>query len=86
MQCAGSAKWAFSLYGALLGFGEEMGTDRRRRRQQGAAQRQGFSSLPICQETEVPDLHETGREHMKQETPDELDGIQSHLLLLITVR
>ena len=82
VERAGLAKWASSLHRTLLCFSEDSGY-RRWWREKGAAERESFPSIPVGQETKMPDLRKPGREHMEQEAANELDGIQRHPLLLI---
>jgi len=42
------------------------------------AERQGLSAVAVGEESEVPNLDETGGEDMEKETPDEFHGIERH--------
>jgi hypothetical protein len=43
-----------------------------------SAQGQDAAAVPVGKQSEVPNLHETGRKDMKKEAPDELLAIESH--------
>ena len=57
----------------------------RKRRQQFAALLDYLLAIPIGEESEVANLDESAGQHMQEEAPDELDGLQGHLLDLIAV-
>ena len=43
-----------------------------------SAQGQRVASVPVGKQTKVPNLHETGREDMKKEAPDELNSLEPY--------
>jgi hypothetical protein len=57
----------------------------RRDQQQAPAQRQPSFTLSMGQETLVANLHEALGQNMRHETPQELDGIKRHRLLLLAI-
>ena len=42
-------------------------------------------SIAIREESKVPDLHKSSGQHVQEESPDELDGIECHFFDLILV-
>jgi hypothetical protein len=44
-----------------------------------------MSAITVREETEVADFDEAGRQDMKQESPDELDGSERHQLLFVVI-
>ncbi len=43
-----------------------------------SAQHKRAAAIPVGKQIEVPNLHETGREDVKKEAPDELLAIECH--------
>jgi hypothetical protein len=53
--------------------------------QQLAGEQECRTSVAVCQEAEMAYLDEVRRQHGKQETAPELDGVECHELLLVPV-
>jgi len=54
-------------------------------RQELAAVLDDFLSIAVGEKSEVPDLHESARQHMQEKPPDELNGIQGGLFDLVAI-
>jgi hypothetical protein len=58
---------------------------RRRGLQQGSAKSETFPTTAVSKEAEVADLDETRWQNVKQETPNKLNCVYRHNLLLVAV-
>ena len=56
-----------------------------RRTEQFAGKLECGAPLWMCEEAEVADLDEAGRQHVEQKAADELDGVQRHELVLVVI-
>jgi hypothetical protein len=77
-QGSASALWAGSVQCRSLLLAEQLGYVSLHRMEMDSAQAQRATSIAVGKQAEVPNLHETGREDVKKEAPDELLAIECH--------
>lgn len=53
--------------------------------QESPAQGELLSAMPIGEESVVSDSHESVGQHVEEESPEELDRVEGHGALLVTV-
>jgi len=85
MQRAAFAAGTTTIEGGPLLIGENVAIITSHRFEVLAAKGEGPSAIAVGQQTEVADLDEAGRQHVQQETTEELNRIEAHGTLLLTV-
>jgi hypothetical protein len=78
VQGAGSTLWARSAERRLLLFCQQRAWIRRGSAETKSTEGERLTAVAVGKQSEVPDLNEAGRQHVKQETADELDRIKLH--------
>jgi hypothetical protein len=77
-ECSASALGAGSVQCRLLFFSQQRGEIGSCGVEKGAAQGQCLAAVAVGKQPKMPDLYETCRQHVEQETADELGRIESH--------